>query len=105
MTISISDLPAIWQPIKDPVIIADASDAVLITPPANVDGVIIWTETQDIRVKVLPESSTDVATASEGIPIAVEDGLRFIPTYKAKISLIESTAGADVQYFFISFLK
>lgn len=107
MTISISDLPAIWRPVGDPIVIADASVATTIHQVSNSDGFIIWTDDQAIRVKVLEPNSSDVATADEGFPVNTVDvdGIRFVPLYRAKASVIEQVAGADVQYQYIEFLK
>ena len=107
MTISIGDLPAIWRPIGDPVVIADASVATEISQINNADGFIIWTETQAIRVKVVEPTSLDDATAAEGIPVNTVDvdGVRFFPLFRSKASVIEQVAGADVQYQYIEFKK
>lgn len=94
-----------WEPVGDPVVVADASSAVTITPPAGTDGIVIWTETQDIRMYVLPKGSSAVPTAANGIPIATTDGRLFVPLHNAIAKIIEQVAGADVQYFFIHFLE
>ena len=97
------DVSAIWRIVGNHVVLTDLSTAVTIQGPAVAHGVVIWTENSPIRIKVLDISSSDKATATDGILLSVEDGRTFIPLWDQKLSIIQQSAGARVQYFFIEF--
>ncbi len=101
--IALRDLPSIYRPVGDFFYYADVSAPITLEGPSIADGVVLWTEDQDIRVKIMNENSTDEPTAQEGIPITTEDGLRYLPLWKTKVSFIEQNAGAKVQGFYIEF--
>ena len=99
-----SEFQSMWQPVSDPVVNNDIDEAVTLTPPAGADGIVIWSLTQAIDVKVLEKASTDVAVDGEGIAIAAgQANARVFWTHDAKLSVIEAAATGELHYFWIKF--
>lgn len=97
------DVSAIWRIVGNHVVLNDLSTAVSIYGPAVADGLVIWTENAPIRIKTVDLKSNDAATAADGILLTPEEGRIFIPLWDQKLSVIQASAGARVQYFFIEF--